>query len=300
MLHNHLLSIIACPKCAGLLRPEQDSLICAKCGSIFRVERNVPILLQFDRTMKVADPSAGDFDFDYLTHYQRDAENFNYFEERVGATAHDERRLREYILNEFPTKAESVLDVGSGSAWLAAHYQGSDTFLCSLDATIINTARALELYPSKNHVAVVADAFRLPFRAGSFDVVLASEIIEHVPDPERFVGELLRVLQPGGSLIVTTPYKEILRFGICVHCNQPTPFNAHIHSFDEDKLSGYALAQNGVRSEWKVFGNKVLIFARTYTVLRYLPFALWKLVDRIANSIYNKPAHILVTYTKIR
>lgn len=52
---------------------------------------------------------------------------------------------------------------------------------------------------------VCGDAMRLPFRSGTFETVVASEIIEHVGNPEAMMSECARVLAPGGSLIVTTP-----------------------------------------------------------------------------------------------
>jgi hypothetical protein len=41
-------------------------------------------------------------DFNYIDHYKKDAEEFDYFEERKGATAHDERRVREFIISKIP------------------------------------------------------------------------------------------------------------------------------------------------------------------------------------------------------
>jgi 2-polyprenyl-3-methyl-5-hydroxy-6-metoxy-1,4-benzoquinol methylase len=52
---------------------------------------------------------------------------------------------------------------------------------------------------------VVADACTLPFRGGSFDLVVSSEMIEHTPAPERAIRELAGVLRGGGLLVVTTP-----------------------------------------------------------------------------------------------
>jgi ubiquinone/menaquinone biosynthesis C-methylase UbiE len=51
----------------------------------------------------------------------------------------------------------------------------------------------------------LADALDLPFDEGSFDCVIALEVIEHVTDADRFVSEALRVLRPGGKFIFTTP-----------------------------------------------------------------------------------------------
>ncbi len=46
---------------------------------------------------------------------------------------------------------------------------------------------------------------RLPFRDAVFDVVFAIDVIEHVPDERQLINEALRMLRPGGRLILTTP-----------------------------------------------------------------------------------------------
>ncbi len=51
---------------------------------------------------------------------------------------------------------------------------------------------------------------KMPFHEGTFDLVTATDILEHVLDLNRAVKELLRVLKPGGTLIVRTPNEEAL------------------------------------------------------------------------------------------
>jgi SAM-dependent methyltransferase len=56
--------------------------------------------------------------------------------------------------------------------------------------------------------AVQGDALHLPFADGSFDRVICSEVLEHIPDDLAAMRELTRVLRPGGTMAVTVP-----RFG---------------------------------------------------------------------------------------
>jgi SAM-dependent methyltransferase len=49
------------------------------------------------------------------------------------------------------------------------------------------------------------DALNLPFPDGEFDRVVAAEVLEHIPDDDAAIAELVRVLRPGGSIAVTVP-----------------------------------------------------------------------------------------------
>lgn len=53
---------------------------------------------------------------------------------------------------------------------------------------------------------VVADGQSLPFGDAVFDMVFSQSVVEHVPDPFRYVRELVRVLKPGGTLLVDAPF----------------------------------------------------------------------------------------------
>lgn len=55
-------------------------------------------------------------------------------------------------------------------------------------------------------VDVYASGLALPFRAGAFDAVLCTEVLEHVPEPNQLLAEVARVLRPGGALVLTVPW----------------------------------------------------------------------------------------------
>ena len=67
--------------------------------------------------------------------------------------------------------------------------------------------------PAPDSVLMVqADGRRLPFCSGSFDQVIAADVIEHVPDDVSLVQEIVRVMRRGGKLFVTTPSVDIRMF----------------------------------------------------------------------------------------
>ncbi len=236
--------------------------------------------------------------FDYISHYRIDAKEFDYFEERTGATLHEERRVREAIIDLIPDNTKVILDVGCGSGWVANTFLRKNIRVISLDISVTNPKKVRELYPSSIHNPLVADSFHLPLKSNSVDCVIASEIIEHVIKPSDFVNELLRVVKEGGRLVLSTPYKEKIKYYLCIHCNKKTPANGHLHSFDEKKLESLYNQSNLVKFSYNTFGNKALIFLRTHIFLKYLPFKIWQAIDWLANKIYKKPLHIVCVYEK--
>lgn len=65
-------------------------------------------------------------------------------------------------------------------------------------------------YTIRTRIDVQLDAARLPFPADSFDVVLISEVIEHLPDADMALAEISRILKPGGLLLITWPFNYMM------------------------------------------------------------------------------------------
>lgn len=98
---------------------------------------------------------------------------------------------------------EDALDVGCGTGAVLEllHARYPNKHLTGLDLTpgMIDVARAKQL---DNVSFVVGDAEALPFEPRSFDAVLCSNSFHHYPHPERFFAEVVRVLRPGGRLVL--------------------------------------------------------------------------------------------------
>ncbi|MEQ1792860.1 MAG: glycosyltransferase [Nitrospira sp.] len=109
-----------------------------------------------------------------------------------------------------PDATLRILEVGSGRGWLsqlASHYGTIE----GIEPVAGVVAHARKLFPHIRFETGTADAVLRRPDFSPYDVVLCSEVIEHVPDPEKpaFLDELKRLLTSEGYLILTTPRGEM-------------------------------------------------------------------------------------------
>jgi SAM-dependent methyltransferase len=95
-----------------------------------------------------------------------------------------------------------VLDLGCGTG---------HSFHLLAPRETVGVDIAADALEGQQRETVVADMRALPFDDRSFDSVLAAQSLEHVPDPDRILAEVARVLRPGGTAMLTTPNR--LTFG---------------------------------------------------------------------------------------
>jgi len=135
-----------------------------------------------------------------------------------GTEPREQRRLSE--LNRMTNRAfvaflgvgpgERVLEVGSGLGLLAADVAASapGVEVTGVERSPDQLAAAIPA-PGVRHVQ--GDAHRLEFASGSFDVVYARYLLEHVADPAAVVSEMHRVIRPGGRIALQENDISLLR-----------------------------------------------------------------------------------------
>ena len=67
---------------------------------------------------------------------------------------------------------------------------------------------------NRDNIDIISDIIKIPEPDNSFDAILCTEVIEHVPDPIKALEELTRLLKPGGIIILTAPFKHDSFFSV--------------------------------------------------------------------------------------
>jgi SAM-dependent methyltransferase len=130
-------------------------------------------------------------------------------------------------------RGKRVLDLGCRSGALTRHFlEGNSVVGLDVDAAALEKAAALGIEPVRADVEEP-----LPFVDGSFDAVVAGELLEHLQFPDALVAEARRVLRPGGVLVGSVPnafrVQSRLRF---LRGKPPEDDPTHLRMFSPDAM----------------------------------------------------------------
>lgn len=110
--------------------------------------------------------------------------------------------MRQYA----PLEGRWVLDVGCGIGTYVRRFRDFTTHAYGIDVDQERVAEGSRLVPNLQ----VSASEHLPFPDQSFDVIVLNEVIEHVQDDAQTIAECLRVLRPGGRVIIFAPNRLYL------------------------------------------------------------------------------------------
>ncbi len=131
----------------------------------------------------------------------------------------------------------------AATARFTAQIAGAGGQVTGADVAEAALERARRRHPGLAFIRVELDG-ALPFEDTSFELVWASEVIEHVADTARWLSELRRVLVPGGVLLITTPSHGRLRLALHGIERYSEPLGDHLHLYTRRSLAS-TLAEFG-------------------------------------------------------
>lgn len=121
----------------------------------------------------------------------------------------------QWVLDQHPARGARVLDYGCGAGQIvrALRARGIEAFGCDV------------FYDGGDYSPQVEDELlgagtirrmeggSIPFEDASFDIVVSNQVMEHVPDLDAVLGEISRVLKPGGKVLSLFPHRGVWREG---------------------------------------------------------------------------------------
>ncbi|MBQ9720390.1 MAG: class I SAM-dependent methyltransferase [Oscillospiraceae bacterium] len=114
-----------------------------------------------------------------------------------------DQKVYDYMYARIPEqiRGKEVLELATGPGLLAKHVAPAAKRMIATDYSPGMIAQAKKGDNPANLTFEIADAMALPYADGSFDAVLIANALHIVPDPERVLREIDRVLRPDGVLI---------------------------------------------------------------------------------------------------
>lgn len=177
--------VCACGSCRHFVTHEGfDLYSCADCGTVFM------------HPLPTAEEVTGIYDDSY------DGATAGYFAKVDKKIRRSRRRMR-YLSRFVPGGA--FLDVGCNGGFMVEAARECGFEAHGLDIDGVSIAYARRHYPDNAFFHGTVESFAAASGAPRFDLVYCSEVIEHLPDVQRFVAAIAGLLRPGGAFFVTTP-----------------------------------------------------------------------------------------------
>lgn len=189
--------------------------------------------------------------------YERYWERPQEIDSEVGLEVEPRQELLRKALRGLP-KGAPILDAGCGAGAFSGFLAELGFQIVGVDISARAVALGRERFPNVAFHAAALEA-GLPLRNELFKAVWCSEVLEHLFDVHKALSEINRVLQPGGTLVLTTPYHGLLKNliialkGYDQHYN---PYLSHIRFFSRRSLIG-CIERAGFRVErWGGIGRR--------------------------------------------
>ena len=147
----------------------------------------------------------------------------------------DFQARRAFLLGEV-RPGDRALDLGCGAGEFTAVLAAAGARTVGADVASTALRRARARHPELEFRLIQIDG-PLPFDDDAFELVWASEVIEHVADTARWLSEVRRVLVPRGRLLVTTPSHGRLRLLLGGVERFSEPLGDHLHLYTRASLS---------------------------------------------------------------
>lgn len=151
----------------------------------------------------------------------------------------NDRLRQEWLEREILNIKEGsvVLDAGAGelnNKRYCKHLKYISQDFCEYDGQGDSVGLQTDIWDTSK-IDIVCDIIDIPLDDDAIDAIICTEVLEHLPNPRAAIGELVRVLKPGGKLIITAPFCSMTHFS---PYHYATGFNRYFYEdvFNELKV----------------------------------------------------------------
>ncbi len=210
-----------------------------------------------------------------LSNTSHDRNLWNYFQSGKNCDKFSDAKCRlDIILKKIrkQNKSGKVLEIGLGDGYLTRQLFLLGYDVTGLDISDVNIKRLRK--EMKNATLIIGNINNMPFRDESFDVIIATELIEHLNNKDLAKGlkEMKRCLRKGGMFIVTVPADEVLEDSMifCPNCKFLFHRYGHRQSFSKARLESIFLNyfQNYKVTKFLEIGSNVNICEKIKYIIK--------------------------------
>jgi SAM-dependent methyltransferase len=183
----NLDSLARCPDCQATLERREKGFACSNCRLPFNDVQSVPCFLDGAALAQITSDRTSDRENDFKNWFKRWPRFYDFMVRTITPVLFNGLTARRFLARYKTGVGLRLLNVGSGPL--------------RLHPDVVN----VDLFPFPN-VDILAQATRLPFADGTFDVVCCDQVLEHVRQPQHMIHELIRVTKPGGHVYIGVPF----------------------------------------------------------------------------------------------
>ena len=203
----------------------------------------------------------------------------------------------EAIIKRIPKTTQQILDLGCGDGFLSCQIAEKGYNVTSIDLSTNRLLRFKDQAERLNIRQLEGDITNVKLPLESFDLIVCSEVIEHLPEYRLVLSETFRLLKKGGFFIVTVPNNEKLKMLTCPHCLKIFYRDDHVNSFTRASLSE-SLKQAGFQID-----KAQVLYSKIFNQIQYhlkLPYGIFvKTCDHLLSQIFKKYTfHLLIRAQK--
>ena len=189
-MQSHFYRLLACPKCKSNIEENPSGFSCSNCNSTYSRDSNILYFVE-------RESYSSSFGFQWNRFEKVQLDSF------LGTNRSRFRFETETGWNEKVLRGQFVLDAGSGAGRFAEVALSMGADVLSVDFSNAVKSSSKNLFAKGNLLTLQSDLQYLPLKRDSIKFIYCIGVLQHTKSPEAIVAELLRVLEPDGTLVMT-------------------------------------------------------------------------------------------------